>query len=129
MFDRWRAVQLGINIEDEEVDASQYAGEQGCGLEAAARELRYQALAAMVRTWPGDLLLAGHTLDDQAETVLLHLLRGAGPDGIAAMRARRGTLVRPFLGTSRETIIPALEAAGDPSRVAAGKARRAFSRD
>ncbi len=57
------------------------------GLEAAAREARYAALAG--RLLPGEALLTGHHRDDQAETVLLQLLRGAGPAGLAAMAGWR----------------------------------------
>jgi tRNA(Ile)-lysidine synthase len=71
------------------------------GPEGAARAARYAAL------WPAadDLgcswLATGHTLDDQAETVLLQLLRGAGPDGLAGMAVRGGRLLRPLLGARR----------------------------
>jgi tRNA(Ile)-lysidine synthase len=71
------------------------------GPEGAARAARYAAL------WPAtdDLgcswLATGHTLDDQAETVLLQLLRGAGPEGLAGMAVRGGRLLRPLLGTRR----------------------------
>ena len=66
------------------------------GTEAAARQARYAALAAEAR--PGELILLGHTLDDQAETVLLGLARGSGPRSLAGMPARRGAIVRPLLG-------------------------------
>lgn len=73
------------------------------GLEAAAREARYAALVE--RLHPGDFLLTAHHLDDQAETVLLQLMRGAGPAGLAAMPrlAPLGTgwLGRPLLGVAR----------------------------
>jgi tRNA(Ile)-lysidine synthase len=71
------------------------------GPEGAARAARYAAL------WPAtdDLgcswLATGHTLDDQAETVLLQLLRGTGPDGLAGMAVRGGRLLRPLLGARR----------------------------
>jgi tRNA(Ile)-lysidine synthase len=71
------------------------------GPEGAARAARYAAL------WPAtdDLgcswLATGHTLDDQAETVLLQLLRGAGPEGLAGMAVRGGRLLRPLLGARR----------------------------
>lgn len=67
----------------------------GPDLEARARKARYAALP------PG--VLTGHTMDDQAETVLLNLLRGAGPDGLAAMAgaARAQSVRRPLLGLRR----------------------------
>ncbi len=74
--------------------------------EAAARQARYQALASLVAE--GDLLLTAHHRDDQAETVLLQLLRGAGPWGLAAMPDYKpfgkGWLGRPLLSIPRATL-------------------------
>lgn len=76
------------------------------GPEAAAREARYEALAEAARSQSASMVLLGHTRDDQAETVLLALARGAGPRGIAGMPVRREThgvvFLRPFLDISRE---------------------------
>lgn len=66
------------------------------GTEAAARQARYAALEDEAR--PGELVLLGHTLDDQAETVLLGLARGSGTRSLAGMPVRRGAFVRPLLG-------------------------------
>ena len=73
----------------------------GEGMEAAARRMRYAALDAFECDW----VLLGHHRDDQAETVLLNLLRGAGVHGAAGMAERRGRLLRPLLGVSREEIV------------------------
>jgi len=76
------------------------------GLEAAARRARYAALAAVLA--PGDILLTAHHGDDQAETVLLQLLRGAGVAGLAAMPTQAafgpGQIIRPLLGFSRAAL-------------------------
>jgi tRNA(Ile)-lysidine synthase len=78
----------------------------GSGLEAAAREARYAAFRGLLE--PGDWLLSAHHQDDQAETVLLHLMRGSGPAGMAGIRpARRfasGWLLRPLLDVPREEL-------------------------
>ena len=78
----------------------------GVGLEAAAREARYSALAAQMRD--DEWLLLGHHRDDQVETVLLKLLRGAGPDGLGGMRTLRsfgrGQLWRPLLDLPRQQL-------------------------
>jgi len=76
------------------------------GVEAAARNARYQAWAALLGE--GDLLCTAHHREDQAETVLLRLLRGSGIDGLAGMPARRrlgrGWLLRPLLDVPRERL-------------------------
>ncbi|MET8232868.1 tRNA lysidine(34) synthetase TilS [Micromonospora sp. NPDC005298] len=81
------------------------AGRPG-GPEAAAREARYEALSGFARRHDGVAVLTGHTRDDQAETVLLALARGAGPRGLAGMPAERDLsgvpLLRPLLSISRE---------------------------
>ena len=73
----------------------------GVGIEAAAREARYAGLAAEAA--PGEVVLLGHTLDDQAETVLLGLARGSGTRSLAGMPARRDVFVRPLLGVRAAT--------------------------
>ncbi|WP_052950060.1 tRNA lysidine(34) synthetase TilS [Dyella japonica] len=79
---------------------------RGYGLEAAARDARYRAFAASLRQ--GERLLLAHHRDDQAETVLLKLLRGAGPEGLGGMRVTRrlgeGLLWRPLLDTPRDAL-------------------------
>lgn len=77
----------------------------GKGIEAAAREARRKAFAAL----PADAIALGHQLDDQAETVLFNLLRGTGLKGAAAMPAigtlGRKLLLRPLLGVRRDAIV------------------------
>ncbi len=79
----------------------------GEGPEDRARRGRYAVLAAQLG--PGDLVLTAHHQDDQAETVLLQLLRGAGLDGLAAMPERRplgrGILARPFLECTHQDLL------------------------
>ncbi|MGN6153151.1 MAG: tRNA lysidine(34) synthetase TilS [Lysobacteraceae bacterium] len=96
--------------------------DSGLGLEAAAREARRAAFAAAMR--PGDCIALAQHRDDQAETFLLHALRGSGPDGLAAMRPWRrfgdGWLWRPLLETPRSALLAYAEAHGlrwieDPS--------------
>lgn len=85
---------------------------RGEGVEAAARHARYAALATQLPV--GALLLTAQHRDDQAETVLLKLLRGAGPHGLAGMRAQRrfagGWLLRPLLETPRAVLRAHLDA-------------------
>lgn len=86
-------------------------------LEAAARDARHAAFATVLQ--PGDALLLAHHADDQAETLLLRLLRGSGPGGLGAMREARRLpapddcwLWRPLLGVRRDAIVAAAQARG-----------------
>ena len=76
------------------------------GIEGAARKYRYEALAA--RMEPGDCMLTAHHADDQAETFLLHALRGSGSRGLSAMKPwkpwERGALARPLLPLPRSAL-------------------------
>jgi tRNA(Ile)-lysidine synthase len=73
-------------------------------LEAAARTARYEALEALADELGLACVLVGHTARDQAETVLLRLLRGTGPAGLAAIPVQRGRFIRPFLAIDRAVI-------------------------
>jgi len=91
--------------------------DKGLGLEAAARHARYAAFESSLQQ--GEYLLLAHHRDDQAETVLLKLLRGAGPDSLGGMRTlrpfARGQLWRPLLGLSRQQLRDYLDARQLPS--------------
>jgi tRNA(Ile)-lysidine synthase len=97
------ATSLGVDFRSVRVDA---AADRGAGPEAAAREARYEAFLAIVEG--GDCLLSGHHENDQAETLLLNLLRGSGPAGLAGIGTcqpfGRGRLLRPMLGVTGATI-------------------------
>jgi tRNA(Ile)-lysidine synthase len=97
------AEQLGVPLETRTVEASRTPG---LGLEATARRARYGAIEEMLAE--GEILTLAHHRDDQAETVLLKLLRGAGPEGLGAMRTLRrlgrGLCWRPLLTLPRATL-------------------------
>ncbi|PKQ26948.1 MAG: tRNA lysidine(34) synthetase TilS [Actinobacteria bacterium HGW-Actinobacteria-4] len=105
-------------------------GREG-GLEAAARAARYAALDARVDAEGGfaPIILTGHTMDDQAETVLLALARGSGARALSGIPARRGRIVRPFLSLRRQDTVTACEALGlepwmDPTNEVDGGPKR-----
>jgi tRNA(Ile)-lysidine synthase len=91
-----------LGYHDVTITAVQVDRSAAAGLEAAAREARYRALDTEARARSATLML-GHTLDDQAETVLLGLARGSGSRSLAGMASRVGHFVRPFLGIRRAT--------------------------
>ncbi len=94
---------LNVSLTTEQVTV---ATDNGKGLEAAARHARYAVFEKVMTE--GDVLLSAHHRDDQAETVLLQLLRGGGVHGLAAMPLRRplgsGTLLRPLLDLPRSEL-------------------------
>lgn len=102
---------LGVELRVVEVEVRRNGG---LGLEAAARQARYGAFERTLA--PGELLLQAHHGDDQAETLLLRLLRGAGPAGLAGIPAQRilgrGELLRPLLGQSRAALLAYAEQHG-----------------
>lgn len=90
----------GIPLTVGSADVAQYAENHAMGIEEAARECRY----AFLQTCPCDKLATAHTADDNAETVLLHLLRGSGLRGLCGIPPKRGKLVRPLLSVMRGQI-------------------------
>jgi tRNA(Ile)-lysidine synthase len=103
-------------------------GGGGRGPEAAAREARYAVLDQMVQHFGAVGVLLGHTLDDQAETVLLGLTRGSGGRSLAGMRRRFGHYRRPLLDVTRTDTITACQVEGiaywnDPQNIDPAYAR------
>lgn len=90
-------------------DVSGEAKRLGLGLEETARRMRYAFLEEAARAVGADRIATAHTADDNAETVLLHLIRGSGLQGLTGIRPRQGRLVRPLLTTTRREIEDYLE--------------------
>ena len=94
----------GIPFVAEHGDVRAYAAEKGLGLEAAARELRYDFLERAADGFGCELIATAHNADDNAETLLLHLCRGSGAAGLSGIPPRRGRIVRPLLACTRAQI-------------------------
>jgi tRNA(Ile)-lysidine synthase len=117
----------GAGFDPVEVAIVDVAGLPG-GPEAAARTARYAALSEAAARLGASAVFLGHTRDDQAETVLLALARGAGPRGLAGMPYRKGVFVRPLLDVARADTRKACAALGlvpwdDPHNVDPAYAR------
>lgn len=94
----------GLQLVVEQVQVLDLAKREGLSLEEAARGLRYEALYKQADLVKAKAVLTGHHSDDQAETVLFKLLRGAGLQGLGAMAPVQDKLLRPFLGLSRRDL-------------------------
>ncbi|MFH1726229.1 MAG: tRNA lysidine(34) synthetase TilS [Elusimicrobiota bacterium] len=118
------ARQLGLPFVLERLPVSELASRERRSLEDAGRRLRYRALAACARRLGCDKAATGHHLDDQAETLLLHLLRGTKAKGLAGIPpkrvlregagrgVRRVQLIRPLLVLSRAEVLAYCRAYG-----------------
>lgn len=100
-FARDFCARCGIPFELVQVNVPQYARANGLTPEQAARCLRYRALREAAE---GGLIAVAHNLNDQAETVLMRLVRGSGTAGLAAMQEVSGDIIRPLLYVSRRRI-------------------------
>ena len=87
---------------------------RGPSREAQARRARYFALETCAASIGAGRIAVGHTRDDQAETVLMRLLEGAGPRGLAGIPPCRGRIIRPLLEVTRQEIVAALRSLGLP---------------
>jgi len=115
----------GLPFAEEALPVAEYARAHRCGLEMAARQLRYDFFARHARQMAATHLALAHTADDVAETLLLNLLRGAGIDGLSAMPPSRQLtpeclLIRPLLAVRKAQLIAYAQARGlswreDPS--------------
>lgn len=85
-------------------DVAKRAAALGRGVEETARAMRYEFLEETAARMGAERIATAHNAEDQAETLLLHLVRGSGLQGLTGMAPRRGRLIRPLLETSREEI-------------------------
>lgn len=112
---------LGVDCEVGRADVARRAAELGDGIEAAARQSRYEFLQATAERVGARYLATAHTADDQAETILHRVLRGTGLAGLAGIPRTRSlgqavTLLRPMLGLRRADVAAYLAALEQPYR-------------
>ena len=111
-FCRDFALRLGIPIAVESIDVGSYAQSQRLSVEDAARRLRYDFFHRASEPVSADRIAVGHTRDDQAETFLLKLIRGAGLTGLGGIYPRRDSVIRPLIEVGRADLRRYLESRG-----------------
>lgn len=112
-FVRAMAEANGLAFEERRVDVPSLARAQHRSIEDAAREARYAALEEIASgIGEATLIVTAHTADDNAETIVLNLVRGSGIAGLRGMPVRRGRIVRPLLGVRRAALRGWLRDAG-----------------
>jgi len=114
VFSKQLCEKYGIKCGIVHVDAPAYAKKNGTSLEEAARKLRYDAF--LKNTAEGDCIALAHHMEDQAETVIFHMIRGSGVRGMTGMRPEAELqgrhLIRPLLFATKQEITEELERAG-----------------
>lgn len=110
--DRVVAQLAAMGVDETLTARVEVANASGLGPEAAAREARYAVLEEVAERLGARTILLGHTLDDQAETVLLGLTRGSGGRSLQGMRPDFGVFARPLLGVRRDDTITACQVEG-----------------
>jgi tRNA(Ile)-lysidine synthase len=123
------ARNLGLCCICETSDVPAYQRQQKLSPEEAARRVRYAFLRATATQRGADRIAVGHTADDQAETVLLHLLRGSGLRGLGGMLPVRGPIIRPLIRVPRHAILNYLRARRLPFREDPSNAERRYRRN
>ncbi len=110
--------KLGIPLRVRQENVGRLAEKEGLSIEAAARKVRYAFLEEVLHESGATKIATGHNANDQAETVLLNLLRGSGIAGLGGMRpAVEGKMIRPLIEATREEILAYLKQKDQPFRV------------
>lgn len=123
------AARIGVPVRVGRGDVAGLAQARHESIEAAGRRARYAFLKDAAADLGATFVATGHSLEDQAETVLLRLLRGAGPRGLAGIRARRGAIIRPIIECRRAELRAYLVARGEQHREDPSNADVRFARN
>jgi tRNA(Ile)-lysidine synthase len=115
-FCRDLALRIGVPFFSGRVDVTAAAQDGGGSVESVARRLRYGWLESAAETAGATHIATGHTLDDQAETILMRVLRGASGRGLSGIRATRGIVIRPLIDCRRADLRAMLAEIGETFR-------------
>ena len=99
----------GVPFYSERADVPAYAKENGLSLETAGRLMRYAFLERIRERIGADVIAVAHHMNDNAESIMLHLMRGSGLAGLLGIKPKRDDIIRPLLGASKEEIEAYLE--------------------
>ena len=108
-FVRSMCKELCISFESVQVDVQEHSKQKKISLEHAARDLRYEALRTIDVKHKASLIAIAHTADDQAEEILIRLLRGSGMKGLSGMRNRSNDIIRPLLSLDKDSLLHYLD--------------------
>jgi tRNA(Ile)-lysidine synthase len=128
-FCRTLCDRFGVPLVTNRLDVPALAARARVSIELAARRARHAFLSEVRAARSADVVATAHTENDQAETVLLRLVRGTGGRGLAGMAPRRGHLIRPLLATTREELRGKLASRHQPWREDATNADVAIPRN
>lgn len=103
---------LNLQFVAKSVEVKSFAQTQGLNMQEAARQLRYATYDETAYALRADRIALGHTADDQAETLLMRLLRGAGPTGLAGIPPVRKSIIRPLIDVERKEVEEFLDQQG-----------------
>lgn len=109
---RQLCAKLGVPLYEETLDVPAIARSEGKTLEQAAREQRYEFFERALAKFGAGRIAVAHHMEDQAESIMLHLIRGSGLKGLTGMKYSRGNIIRPFLNLHRRDIEQYLEDKG-----------------
>jgi tRNA(Ile)-lysidine synthase len=121
--------ELDVPLSIERVNIAEMAEKAGMSLEEAGREARYREFAAYAAEVGASGIAVAHNRNDQAETVMMHIIRGSGTAGLAGMEFRRGAVIRPLLDISRKEIEQYCQAAGLHPRIDSSNLKSDFTRN
>ena len=124
-----RARTCGVPFHAGRGDTAGQAKLRGVGIQEAARDLRYDFLVRLRETAGSGLIATGHHADDNAETILLHLFRGAGVQGMAGIPVARDGIIRPLLFAGREEIEEYARNENIPFRTDSSNAKDGYTRN
>lgn len=103
------AEKFGLDFRKKSASMDDYAKQYGLSSEDAGRRLRYEFFREIQKEFPKSKIAVAHNLDDQAETVLMRIIRGTGVEGLRAMEYRNGDIIRPILDIKKTNILEYLD--------------------